>query len=88
MDSRHSSFNTTNIIQELVNGVQTALNPTDNDVEETTQLIHQANIAAAATDQSTDNPYATNSSNDAEYADPTDDHCTTSIALIPQQWHE
>ena len=53
LDSQHSSFNTTNIIQELVNGVQTALNPTDNNVEETTQLIHQANIAAAATDQQT-----------------------------------
>ena len=53
MDCRHSSFNTANIVQELVNGVQNAFNPTNDNIEETSQLIHQANILAAATNQQT-----------------------------------
>ncbi len=41
------------MIQELVDGVQNALHPTEANVDKTSQLIHQANLATAATNQQT-----------------------------------
>ena len=53
LENCQSTFDTANIIQEVVDGIQQALNPTEEEIEETSSLIHQANIATAKTDQQT-----------------------------------
>ena len=45
LTNKDSTFNTANLIQEVVDGVQQALNPTPDDLAETEEILHQANIA-------------------------------------------
>ena len=54
LTNQESSFNTANIIQEVVDGVQQALNPTQDDIDEMSELIHQANVATTQAHQQTE----------------------------------
>ena len=54
LTDQESTFNTANIIQEVVDGVQQALQPTADDIDETSELIHEANLATAQTTQQTE----------------------------------
>lgn len=53
LENKDSTFNTANIIQEVVEGVQQALTPTPEDVTETEELIQQANAATTHSTQQT-----------------------------------
>lgn len=52
--NHESSFHTTNIIQEVVEGVQQALTPTLDDIAETNELIHQTNASTSHSTQQTE----------------------------------
>lgn len=54
LSTQASSFDTANIIQELVDGVQQALHPTPDDIAETNVLIQQANAATSHSSQQTE----------------------------------
>ena len=53
LTNQESSFNTANLIQEVVDGVQQALNPTEDDIAETAEMINQANIATETSNTQT-----------------------------------
>ena len=54
LTSQDSTFNTANIIQEVVDGVQQALNPTPDDISEASEIIQQANAATSQVSQQTE----------------------------------
>ena len=54
LHAQHSTYQTANIVQEVVNGVQQALNPTPEDIDEAPELLHQANLSTANASQQTE----------------------------------
>ena len=54
LTNQESTFNTANIIQEVVDGVQQALNPTPDDISEALELMQQANAATSQVTQQTE----------------------------------
>ena len=54
LTNQESTFNTANIIQEFVNGVQQALSPTPDDISEASEIMQQANAATSQVTQQTE----------------------------------
>lgn len=54
LSKQESSFNTANLVQEVVDRVQQALNPTPDDIAETAEILQQANIATETSNTQTE----------------------------------